>query len=98
MAILVNCEEEVALWRKTYPRNVRPVREGKCIGFVAKKPVRDSLRHRQRMLENLLDEVEDCHPVSYRRIQVGALWVEQKIALAVDRSKEVRELEISLHL
>lgn len=49
------------------------------------------------MSRNLLDKIEDCHPVSYRRIQVGALWIEQKITLAVDRSKEVRELEISLH-
>lgn len=45
----------------------------------------------------ILDEIEDCHTVSHRRIQMGPIGAEQKVASAVHRSQEVGELEIRLH-
>lgn len=45
----------------------------------------------------ILDEVEDSDPVADGRVQMGAVWAEQQVALAVDCSKQVGEFEVCLH-
>lgn len=45
----------------------------------------------------ILDEVEDSDPVADGREQMSAVRAEQEVALAVDCSKQVGELEVCLH-
>lgn len=46
-------------------------------------------QYRRGTVACILDEVENRHPVSYRREEMSAIWVEEEIASAVDCSQKV---------
>lgn len=43
----------------------------------------------RKRASRILDEVENRHAISYWREEVSAIWVEEEVASAVDRSKKV---------
>jgi hypothetical protein len=97
VAFFVHGEEEVAAGCEAEVGDVLAMGEWKSIGFVTSKSVSSVFSDTQASEElDLLNQVENGHPVANGREEVGAIWTEQEVTLTVDSAEQVRELIIEL--
>lgn len=52
------------------------------------------LELRRLLRQNILHQIEDSNPVPHGREQMGAIWAEEQVALAVYRAEQIGKLEI----
>lgn len=103
LAIFVDCKKQVALRREPYSRNVLSVGKGKRVRLVAaaivnceSQGVSSGCTQYAQERRGILNKVEDCHSIAYRREKVGPIWAEDQIAPAINSSEEVGELDAKL--